>query len=145
MVALTGQRPRPHQRNLADDPRYATMQLRQENIDALSDALEQSFLTRTGQEWFDLLSAAGLIVAPVYDVAQCFADPQVRARGVRVSAVHPGGASVDMVASPMRFSATPIERYRCPPPLGRDAEDVLSRWLGYDQQQIAQLRAEGAL
>lgn len=131
--------------DIAGDPRYADVQLRQKNLDALAAALEESFRTRSSREWFELLSTAGLITAPIYDVAQCFADPQVQARGVRVSAGHPGGASVDMVASPIRFSATPTGEYGCPPPLGEGTEDVLSAWLGYDARQIAHLRAAGAV
>ncbi len=131
--------------DIAGDPRFANLQLRQSNVDVLGEALERAFLTRTGREWFDLLSEAGLIVAPIYDVAQCFADPQVQSRGMRVNIPHPGGGSVDVVASPMRFSATPIEHYSCPPPMGEGTDDVLSTWLGYDEAKIAELRASGAV
>jgi crotonobetainyl-CoA:carnitine CoA-transferase CaiB-like acyl-CoA transferase len=131
--------------DLTEDERFASMQLRLVNIDALADALEETFLTRTGREWFDLLSAAGVLTAPTYDVAQCFADPQVKARGLRVTVPHPIGGSVDLLASPMRFSATPIEAYRAPPTMGEGAEDVLASWLGYDPEQIERLRAAGAI
>ena len=131
--------------DLAEDSRFASMQLRLINIDALAEALEETFLTRTGREWFDLLSAAGVLTAPTYDVAQCFADPQVKARGLRVTVPHPIGGSVDLLASPMRFSATPIETYRAPPTMGEGAEDVLSSWLDYDPEQIERLRAAGAI
>jgi glutaryl-CoA transferase len=131
--------------DLVEDKRFASMQLRLINIDALAEALEKTFVTRTGREWFDLLSAAGVLTAPTYDVAQCFADPQVKARGLRVTVPHPIGGSVDLLASPMRFSATPIETYRAPPTMGEGAEDVLSSWLGYDQGQIERLRAAGAI
>lgn len=131
--------------DLAADPRFATMPLRLLNIEPLADALEESFLARTSREWFDVLSAAGLIAAPIYDVAQCFADPQVQARGNRVSVTHPLGRSVDLVASPMRFSATPIRNYRCPPPLGEGTLDVLQSWLGYDTEKIGRLRDAGAI
>lgn len=131
--------------DIASDPRFASLQLRQANVDMLGEVLEEAFLTRTSREWFDLLSEAGLIVAPIYDIAQCFADPQVQARNMRVNIPHPAGGSVDIVASPMRFSATPIEKYACPPPMGEGTDDVLSGWLGYDEATIAQLRAAGAV
>lgn len=130
---------------LVSDPRFGSPKDRLLNIDALTRALEPSFLTRASKEWFDVLSAAGLVVAPIYDVAQCFADPHVIARQMRVSVSHPSGQEVDIVASPMRFSATPITRYDCPPSLGEGTADVLSSWLGYDQERIAQLRESGVL
>jgi crotonobetainyl-CoA:carnitine CoA-transferase CaiB-like acyl-CoA transferase len=130
--------------DVAADPRFATLQSRLANIDPLAAALEESFITRTGKEWFEPLSAAGVLVAPIYNVAQCFADPQVQARGMRVTVPHPIGGSVDLVANPMRFSSTPIEGYRSPPIMGEGTDDVLSNWLGYGKEKIAQLRASGA-
>jgi len=70
---------------LVTDPRFADLRSRIINVDALGAELERSLLARPGKEWFDLLSAAGVLVAPIYNVAQCFDDPQVRARGVRVT------------------------------------------------------------
>jgi crotonobetainyl-CoA:carnitine CoA-transferase CaiB-like acyl-CoA transferase len=131
--------------DIAADPRFASMQLRLVNIDPLAQLLEDIFLTRTGREWFDLLSTAGLLVAPTYDVAQCFADPQVQARGLRVTVPHPIGGTVDLVANPMRFSATPIEHYGTPPVMGEGTDEVLASWLGYDSGKIARLRASGAI
>lgn len=131
--------------DIVEDPRFATMSLRLVNIEAMAEALEKSFITRSGREWFDVLSAEGLIAAPVYDVAQCFADPQVTSRGNRVTISHPLGGSADIVASPMRFSATPIREYRCPPMLGEGTNDVLTTWLGYEKDKIDHLRELGAI
>lgn len=127
------------------DPRYATMQLRYANIAPLIETLEGIFITRSSKQWFDDLSVAGLIAAPIYDVQQCFDDPHVKARGLRVTATHPLGASVNMVANPIRFSATPITGYRVAPTLSADTRDVLSRLLGYDDDRISQLRRSGAI
>jgi crotonobetainyl-CoA:carnitine CoA-transferase CaiB-like acyl-CoA transferase len=130
---------------LADDPRFANMQLRLVNIDALAVELERTFVTRSGREWFDLLTEAGVLTAPIYDIPQCFADPQIQARGLRVTVPHPIAGSIDLVASPMRFSATPIETYGTPPLLGEGAGDVLSDWLGYGEETISRLREAGAI
>jgi crotonobetainyl-CoA:carnitine CoA-transferase CaiB-like acyl-CoA transferase len=130
---------------LADDPRFVTMQQRLVNIDALAETLERTFVTRSGREWFDLLTEAGVLTAPIYDIPQCFADPQVQARGLRVTVPHPIAGTIDLVASPMRFSATPIETYGTPPMMGEGAEAVLASWLGCDEQEIERLRAAGAI
>jgi len=127
------------------DPRFATPRMRLQNIDLLAATLESTFLTRCSREWFDLLSKTQVLTAPIYNVAQCFSDPQVQARERRVTAPHPIAGSLDLVASPMRFSATPIRTYGSPPVLGEVVDDVLSNWLGYDAERIAQLRAAGAV
>jgi crotonobetainyl-CoA:carnitine CoA-transferase CaiB-like acyl-CoA transferase len=131
--------------DLAGDPRFASLQLRLVNIDALADELERTFVTRPGRQWFDLLTEAGVLTAPVYDVPQCFADPQVQARGLRVTVPHPIGGEIDLVANPMRFSATRIEGYRTPPMMGEGADEVLADWLGLSGQDIADLRNAGAI
>ena len=58
---------------------------------------------------------------------------------------HPIAGTIDRVANPMRFSATPIESYGTPPIMGEGTDDVLSSWLGYDADKIAQLRTAGAV
>jgi crotonobetainyl-CoA:carnitine CoA-transferase CaiB-like acyl-CoA transferase len=131
--------------DIAADPRFAGMQQRLVNIDILAEALETTFVTRSGREWFDMLTAAGVLTAPVYDIPQCFADPQIQARGLRVTVPHPIGGSIDLVASPMRFSATPIETYGTPPMMGEGSDDVLSTWLGCNKDEIARLRNAGAI
>jgi crotonobetainyl-CoA:carnitine CoA-transferase CaiB-like acyl-CoA transferase len=131
--------------DIAADPRFAGMQQRLVNIDALAETLEVTFVTKSGREWFDLLTEAGVLTAPIYDIPQCFADPQIQARGLRVTVPHPIAGSIDLVASPMRFSATPIERYGTPPMMGEGADEVLSAWLGCDQDEIARLREAGAI
>jgi crotonobetainyl-CoA:carnitine CoA-transferase CaiB-like acyl-CoA transferase len=131
--------------DIAGDPRFAGMQQRLVNIDTLAEALETTFVTRTGREWFDLLTEAGVLTAPIYDIPQCFADPKIQARGLRVTVPHPIAGSIDLVASPMRFSATPIETYGSPPMMGEGTDDVLSSWLGCDEDEIARLRNAGAI
>jgi crotonobetainyl-CoA:carnitine CoA-transferase CaiB-like acyl-CoA transferase len=131
--------------DIVADPRFATLKLRIVNVDALAEVLEESFLKKTSREWFDLLSAESILIAPIYSVPQCFADPQVEARQVRITVPHPIAGSIDLVANPMRFSATPITHYGSPPVMGEGTDDVLSAWLGYGRERIDALRVAGAI
>ncbi len=132
-------------RDLLDDPRFASSRQRQINIEPLVAELERTFATRSSREWSDILGDRGIITAPIYDIPQCFADPQIQERGMRVTIPNPAGAPLDIVANPMRFSETPIETYTMPPALGEDTDDVLSAWLDYDAAQIEALRANGTV
>src|SRR5438067_10419455 len=126
---------------LAKDPRFATNGKRVENRAELTRLLADVFKKRSKGEWLELLEAAGVPNGPINDVAQVFAEPQVKARGTRMELPHGAGASLPMVASPMRFSETPLE-YRCAPPLlGEHTDEVLHRLLGKDDAEIAGLRA----
>jgi len=129
---------------LAGDPRFATNGKRVENRAELTRLLGDVFRKRTKREWLELLEAAGVPNGPINDVAQVFEEPQVKARGVRIELEHPVAGKLPMVASPMRFSETPLEYRRAPPLLGEHTEEVL-RGLGKSDAEIARLRSAGVI
>jgi crotonobetainyl-CoA:carnitine CoA-transferase CaiB-like acyl-CoA transferase len=130
---------------LAEDARFATNGKRVENRVELTRLLKEIFARRSTREWLQVLEAAGVPNGPINDVAQVFEEPQVRARGVRVELDHPVAGKLPTVASPMRFSATPLEHHAPPPLLGEHTDEVLRSVLGKDAPEIARLRADGAI
>jgi len=130
---------------LAADPRFATNGQRVENRDELKRLLDAIFARRTKKEWVERLEAAGVPNGPINDIAQVFEEPQVKARGIKVEVAHPVAGTLPMVASPMRFSATPLEHKVPPPTLGQHTEEILTELLGADAAEIARLRAAGAI
>ena len=128
--------------HLARDPRFSTNSKRVENREAITNLLAEIFATRSTKEWCDALEAAGVPNGPINNLKQVFEEPQVVARGVRIELDHAAAGKVPLIASPMRFSATPIE-YKLPPPtLGQHTSQVLSGVLGLDSAAIARLREE---
>jgi crotonobetainyl-CoA:carnitine CoA-transferase CaiB-like acyl-CoA transferase len=127
---------------LADDARFATNGKRVENRTELTRLLSEVFRKRSTREWVELLEAAGVPNGPINDIAQVFEEPQVKARGVRIELKHAAGAMLPMVASPMRFSGTPLEYRQAPPLLGEHTEEVLRGLLGKGEAEVAALRAE---
>jgi len=130
---------------LADDPRFATNGKRVENRDELARLLGAIFAKRSKKEWVELLDAAGVPNGPINDIAQVFAEPQVAARGVKVEVAHSVAGRLPMVASPMRFSGTPLEHKTPPPLLGEHTEEILQKVLGKNPDEIARLREGGAI
>jgi crotonobetainyl-CoA:carnitine CoA-transferase CaiB-like acyl-CoA transferase len=130
---------------LADDARFATNGKRVENRVELTRLLQQVFERRRTAEWLEILEAAGVPNGPINDLAQVFAEPQVQARGIRIEVEHPVAGKLPLVASPMRFSATPVEHRLAPPLLGQHTEEVLRDLLGRSAADIARLRAEGTI
>ncbi|MGZ8198919.1 MAG: CoA transferase, partial [Burkholderiales bacterium] len=96
---------------------------------------------RTTREWVEGLEAAGVPNGPINNIRQVFEEPQAIARGLRFELPHPTAGSVPLVASPMRFSATPVEQKQAPPILGENTEEILREVLGLDAGAIAELRA----
>ena len=130
---------------LAGDARFATNGKRVENRAELTRLLQGIFAQRSTRDWLELLEGAGVPNGPINDVAQVFAEPQVKARGVRVELDHPAAGKLPTVASPMRFSGTPLEHKLAPPLLGQHTEEILRERLGRSAAQIAALRAEGVI
>jgi len=82
---------------------------------------------------------------PINNIAQVFEEPQVKARSVRIELEHSAAGRLPLVASPMRFSGTPLE-YRLPPPLlGEHTDQVLKQFLKLDDAEIGRLRADGII
>ncbi|WP_188190292.1 CaiB/BaiF CoA transferase family protein [Nonomuraea sp. SYSU D8015] len=110
--ALCGALGRP---DLAEDARYATNAGRVAARADLVAELNAALRERPADEWFELLTAAGVPCGPINDLAAAFA--LATDLGLE-PAVELGG--VGQVANPIRLSATP-PAYRLPPPgLGQD-------------------------
>ncbi|MGZ5034295.1 MAG: CaiB/BaiF CoA transferase family protein [Usitatibacter sp.] len=127
----------------ARDPRFATNPQRVRHRDLLVGLISGRMRTRAAREWLALLEPAGVPCGPINNLAEVFADPQVRHRGMQVTAPHPAAGKVTMVANPIKFSATPITHDRAPPLLGEHTGEVLRSVLGLDPAEIDRLRNEG--
>ncbi|MEA3153387.1 MAG: hypothetical protein QOK44_976 [Betaproteobacteria bacterium] len=125
---------------LTADPRFATNAKRVENRAAITELLAAIFQKRTTRDWVASLEAAGVANGPINNIEQVFAEPQVIARGMRIDLPHPTAGTVPLVASPMRFSATPLEHKVPPPTLGQHTDEILRDVLGKDTAAIAKLR-----
>jgi formyl-CoA transferase len=131
--------------HLARDARFATNSRRVENREAIASLLADIFAQRTTQEWCDALEAAGVPNGPINDLKQVFEEPQVIARGMRIELEHLLAGKVPLIASPMKFSGTPLEHKAPPPTLGQHTDEVLRGLLRMDDAAIAKLRAEGVI
>ncbi|MBD9434905.1 CoA transferase [Pseudoxanthomonas sp. PXM03] len=132
------------EQTLAADARFTTNAERVRCRDVLVPMLQAHFLQRDRRAWLSLLEAAGIPCGPVNDLADVFADPQVRARGMVVEVPHPHAGTLPLVGSPITLSATPVESPRAPPLLGQHTDNVL-REAGYSDDEVAALRTRGAI
>ena len=109
--------------HVADDERFATVGARNDNRAELRPILVDRLATRSAQEWFDILSAAGIPCGPINDVragvelaSSLGLDPIVDAGGIPT------------VRNPLRLSETPPRYDLAPPQLDEHGADIRA-WL----------------
>ncbi len=130
---------------LAQDVRFATNAARVRNRRELIALLRRLTVQRSTAEWVAALEACAVPCGPINDLAGVFADPQVQARCLRQSMVHPALGEMPTIASPIRLSESPVS-YRLPPPMpGEHTQQVLQQVLGLSSEEIAALRARQVL
>ncbi len=130
---------------LAEDPCFRSNVERNQNREALIAKLRQVFLTRTYEEWEQLLSANGIPVGAINNLAQVVDHPQVKSRASILEVDHPSAGKVRVVGVPVRLSETPGAVRTPSPELGEHTDEVLRDLLGLSAKEIAALRAAGAL
>jgi crotonobetainyl-CoA:carnitine CoA-transferase CaiB-like acyl-CoA transferase len=130
---------------LAQDPRFAKNQDRVRHRAVLVPLLEEILRSRTKAHWLSALEAAKVPCGAINNIAEVFADPQVRHRGMVDTWQHPVRPDLRLVASPMNLSATPVRSDLPPPLLGQHTEEVLREVLGCSDERLRELRADKAI
>ena len=130
-------------KDLAADPRFRSKADRVRNYDALRAELAAVFRTRPRAEWLELLERRDVPAAPIKDIAEALADPQVQHLGM-ARTFGEGKRAVRLVGYPVAFDGTPAEPGLPPPDLGEHTAEVLAA-MGYGAADVERLRAEGAV
>lgn len=131
--------------DLATDRRFHSNNVRVENRYELTEVFDTIFRTNTVAFWLDRLDRFGIPSGPINDIAQVFADPQIRHRGMAVTTDHPLAPDLQVIRSPLNFSATPIRRYRHPPMVGEHTREVLVGDGVLSEEEFARLREAGVV
>jgi crotonobetainyl-CoA:carnitine CoA-transferase CaiB-like acyl-CoA transferase len=109
---------------LADDERFATVGSRNDNREELRPLLLERLATRSAQEWFAVLTEAGIPCGPINDVR---GGVELAGELGLEPVVAPDG--VPSVRNPVRMSATPARYDLAPPALDAHGDEVRA-WLG---------------
>jgi crotonobetainyl-CoA:carnitine CoA-transferase CaiB-like acyl-CoA transferase len=132
----------------ATDPRFATRQGWLDHLETvLRPAIEAWAGTRTRLEAAEALASAGIPSGPCFTDAEVVADPHLAARDMLVEMPR-----VDGVAQPVLTPGNPVRMSKVArgpetrvPWLGEHTDEVLSAELGLSADELADLRASGAI
>jgi succinate--hydroxymethylglutarate CoA-transferase len=85
------------------DERFATNGKRVSNRELMITSINEVLAQRTTQEWVDRLTGKGLPFAPINNIAQTFAHPQAKARGVVEEVEHPRAGKIKLAAAAVTY------------------------------------------
>ena len=125
-------------------PEHRLYKLEDKKWEEIHSYLKQTFLTKTRDEWFELLIKNDIPAGKVYTMDEVFTDPQVLHRQMVLEVEHPTLGKIKQVGIAPKLSDTPGKVRSLAPLFGEHTDEVLQK-LGYSQKEIENLRQEGAV
>jgi len=131
--------------DLTRDPGFATAAARRDRRDQIGAIIQAWTSKRPKAEVVSLLANAGVPAAPVNNVAEMVADPQVQAREMFVELDHPTYGRLKLTGSPLKMSETPGRVRTLAPMPGEHNEEIFCGLLAHSKDDLARWQAEGVI
>ena len=114
-------------RQLAQDPRYATNDLRCQNVEELKHDIEALLARHTTAQWIDILDKAGVPCSPINTVSDVLSDEQVKYRNMVITTPDPIIGDIKMAGNPIKFDRFDDPHTRpAAPDLDADRQRILA-------------------
>jgi formyl-CoA transferase len=126
------------------DPDYVTPPARLPRLRHIFDTIEQWTMTKTKFEVMDICNAVDIPVGPILSMKEIAEEPSLRKTGTVVEVDHPTRGKYLTVGNPVKMSDSVTEVKRSPL-LGEHTDEILRKELGYTEQDIAEIKASGAI
>lgn len=130
--------------DLIDDPRFLTLQDRNNNEPILKQIIEEITRTKSAEELIELLTQGNVPCGKVRTVKEALELEQTKAREMVVEMEDELRGKIKMLGIPTKLSATPGDIRRMPPVLGEHTEEVLNE-LGYSGKEVKDLENKGII
>jgi CoA:oxalate CoA-transferase len=134
------------QEELIANPEYRDHGTRMKYVEEIDEMVSSWTRPQRRDDIIRILIETGVPCAPVREVEEVIADPEVTERGTLVASTYPTRGEIKVAGSPVKMSAIAREempRDR-PPELGEHTAEVLTS-IGISPERIAQLRQDGAI
>jgi formyl-CoA transferase len=131
--------------DLMRDPAFATAAARRDRRDDVAAIVQAWTASRPKAEVVGVLANAGVPAAPVNNVAEMVADPQVQAREMFVETDHPIYGRLKTTGSPLKMSETPGRVRTLAPMPGEHNEEIFCGLLGHSKDELTRWRADGVV
>lgn len=132
--------------DLAGRPEFLKIKDRVKNHAELKAIIEAWTKTKKVKEIVDELLAAGVPVAPIYNIDQVVEDEHIaKAREMFVEVEHPKAGKLTVTGSHIKFSENPATVRTPAPLLGQHNAEIFGELLQMDEAKIKELQAKGIM
>ncbi|MFX1409790.1 MAG: CaiB/BaiF CoA transferase family protein [Promethearchaeota archaeon] len=108
------------------------------------EELQKEFQKRTQKEWIDIFKNLDACVMPVKSFGEACEDPQIKARNMVIEIDHPKFGKIKNVASPIKYSRTPLRIKNLAPKVGQNTKEILKK-LNYNDEDIRNFKKKGII
>lgn len=130
---------------LIDDPRFAKVDTRLQNADAVEAIVQKWIGGHETEEVLALIGSAGVPCTKVATVDEVVENPQLHHRRQIVEIEHPVAGKISTAGVTMKLSDTPLTIRRPPPMLGEHTAEILADWLSLSPKDVTALEEDGVV
>ena len=127
-----------------EDPDFSTPPVRLPRLNEVFEAIEQWTMTKTKFEVMEVCNPLDIPVGPILSMKELSEEPSLRETGTIVEVDHPTRGKYLTVGNPVKLSDSPVEVARSPL-LGEHTGEILQDVLGYNAEEVSQLRDSGVV
>jgi formyl-CoA transferase len=127
-----------------EDPGYAKPNARLDKLTEIFDTIEAWTKTKTKFEVMEICNAVDIPVGPILSMKELAEEQSLRDTGTVVEVDHPTRGKYLTVGNPVKLSDSPSMVGRSPL-LGEHTEEILGDFLGYSDDEVAEIKASGAV
>ncbi|UCD01162.1 MAG: CoA transferase [Promethearchaeota archaeon] len=115
-----------------------------EEREEVFEEIQKEFLKKTQKEWSEIFYNLDACVMPVKSFEEACEDPQIKERNMVIEMEHPKFGKIKNVASPIKYSRTPLKIREFAPKLGQHTKEILKN-LGYSDEEIRDFKKKGII
>ncbi len=129
---------------LKTDPRFQDREARKKNRYVLKDIIEQKLIENTTSYWVNVLIEKDVPCGEILSLRDALESPQVKHRGTIGEVEVEGIGKVKLFNLPPKFSKVDCKIETPPPRFSQHTEEILKE-IGYNEEDIKNLREKGVI
>lgn len=132
--------------DLAQNKIFSTNQSRTAHLEELNLELEKTLITKTADEWLNIIDNAGVPCGPINTIDKIMQNRQVLARNMIVEVTDHKAGTIKIAGNPIKMDTIEERHVRKPAPaIGEHNQKIYGDILGLQPSEIDKLKNEGII